>query len=208
MGYMLLGRVIESATNQIYEDFVIQRVLKPYGIMDMHIGRSYLTQRRFNEVKYYDTDDSIKVQSFERTGRLVPKAYGGNPIELLGAAGGWITSSIELAKLMVLIDGFRNIPDMLPANLINQMIDDEPGRGPLGWKDVKDNGDWIRTGTMAGTTAIMKRQSNGFAWVVVLNSSSWKGPRLQAYINYMMGQIEKNVKKWPSLDLFKYQPKN
>jgi hypothetical protein len=60
---------------------------------------------------------------------------------------------------------------------------------------------------MAGTSAILKRQSNGFAWVVVLNSSSWKGPRLPAYVNYMMGKIEKNINKWPNNDLFKYVPK-
>jgi len=53
----------------------------------------------------------------------------------------------------------------------------------------------------------MKRQSNGFSWVVVINSSSWKGPRLPAYVNYMMGKIEKSINNWPKQDLFKYTPK-
>jgi hypothetical protein len=53
----------------------------------------------------------------------------------------------------------------------------------------------------------MKRQSNGFSWVVVINSSSWKGPRLPAYVNYMMGKIEKSISNWPKQDLFKYVPK-
>jgi CubicO group peptidase (beta-lactamase class C family) len=208
MGYMFLGMVIEAVTGESYEDFVRNSVLKPAGITDMHIGRSYLSERRINEVKYYESEDSQLIAAFDGSGRMVPKPYGGNPIELLGPAGGWISSSLELAKLMVLIDGFKNVPDILTNNSINQMVVKDKLKGPLGWKVVKDNGDWIRTGSMAGTSAIMKRQSNGFSWVVIINSSSWKGPRLPAYVNYMMGKIEKSVKKWPSQDLFKYKPKN
>jgi len=208
MGYMFLGKAIEAVTGKNYEDFVRDAVLKPAGITDMHIGRSYLSERRINEVKYYESDESQPVPAFDGSGRLVPKPYGGNPIELLGPAGGWISSSLELAKLMVLIDGFRNVPDFLSHNSINQMVVNDKLKGPLGWKVVKDNGDWIRTGSMAGTSAIMKRQSNGFCWVVIINSSSWKGPRLPAYVNYMMGKIEKSISKWPNHDLFKFNPKN
>lgn len=206
MGYMFLQKVIESVTGQSYEKYVRNEVLKPIGITDMHIGKSFLAERRFNEVKYYQSDDNQMVSCFDGSGRMVPKPYGGNPIELLGPAGGWIASSLELAKLLVAIDGHGDVPDMLPHNLINQMIDDKFFRGPLGWKVVKDNGDWIRTGSMAGTSALMKRQSNGFSWVVVINSSSWNGPRLPAYINAMMGKIEKRIKNWPNQDLFTYKP--
>lgn len=208
MGYMFLGKVIQAATGKSYENFVRDEVLRPVGITDMHIGRSYLSDRRTNEVKYYESEESKMIPAFDGSGRMVPKPYGGNPIELLGAAGGWIASSAELAKLMVLIDGFRNNPDMIPHNLINQMVENKFFKGPLGWKTVKDNGDWIRTGSMAGTSAIMKRQSNGFCWVVVMNSSSWNGPRLPAYVNYMMGKIEKKITNWPHHDLFKYVPKD
>lgn len=208
MGYMFLGKVIQAVAGKSYDSFVRDEVLKPVGITDMHIGRSYLTDRRANEVKYYESEECQMISAFDGSGRMVPKPYGGNPIELLGAAGGWIASSAELAKLMVLIDGFRNNPDMLPHNLISQMVENKFFKGPLGWKTVKDNGDWIRTGSMAGTSAIMKRQSNGFCWVVVFNSSSWNGPRLPSYVNYMMGKIEKRITNWPHHDLFKYTPKS
>ena len=207
MGYMFLGKVISAVSGQSYEDYVTNEVLKPVGITDMHIGKSYLSGRRFNEVKYYESEESPMIPAFDGSGTLVPKPYGGNPIELLSSAGGWIASSVELAKLMAMIDGFRTFPDMIPQSLINQMTENKFFRGPLGWKIVKDNGDWIRTGSMAGTSAIMKRQSNGFSWVVIINSSSWKGPRLPAYVNYMMGKIEKSVTNWPKQDLFKFIPK-
>ncbi len=207
MGYMFLGKVIETASGKKYDDFIINDVLKPQGIIDMHIGRSYLADRRQNEVKYYESEESPMISAFDGSGRMVPKPYGGNPIELLSSAGGWISSSVELAKFMVLIDGFRNVPDMIPHNLINQMAENKYFKGPLGWKVVKDNGDWIRTGSMAGTSAIMKRQSNGFCWVVIINSSSWKGPRLPAYVDYMMRKIENKITSWPKNDLFKFEPK-
>lgn len=206
MGYMFLQKVIENVSGQSYEKYVRNEVLKPIGITDMHIGKSFLADRRFNEVKYYQSEENEMVSCFDGSGRMVPKPYGGNPIELLGPAGGWIASSLELAKLMVAIDGFKSVPDILPHNLINQMVDDKFFRGPLGWKVVKDNGDWIRTGSMAGTSALVKRQSNGFCWVVIINSSSWNGPRLPAYINGMMGRIEKRIKNWPNHDLFTYKP--
>ena len=208
MGYMFLTKVIEAVSGQPYEKYVCNEVLKPMGITDMHIGRSYLSDRRFNEVKYYESDNQQLVSCFDGSGRMVPKTYGGNPIELLGPAGGWIASSVELAKLLVMVDGFNNVPDILPHSLINQMVEDKFFRGPLGWKVVKDNGDWMRTGSMAGTSALVKRQSNGFSWVVIINSSSWKGPRLPAYINHMMGKVEKTVKNWPKDDLFQYKPKS
>lgn len=207
MGYMFLGKVIEAASHKTYEDFVVNEVLKPQGILDMHIGKSYLADKRLNEVKYYEAEESPMVPAFDGSGRMVPKPYGGNPIELLGAAGGWVASSVELAKLMVLIDGFRTVPDMISSHLIDQMVVNKDFKGPLGWKVVKKNGDWIRTGSMAGTSAIMKRQSNGFGWVIIINSSSWKGPRLPAYVDYMMRQIEKKITSWPKTDLFKYEPK-
>jgi CubicO group peptidase (beta-lactamase class C family) len=207
MGYMFLGKVIAAVSGKKYEDYVREEVLKPIGITDMHIGRSYLSDRRINEVKYYESEESPMIPAYDGSGRMVPKPYGGNPIELLGPAGGWIASSVELSKLMVLIDGLRSVPDMFPQSLINQMVVNDKLKGPLGWKVVKDNGDWVRTGSMAGTSAIMKRQSNGFSWVVIINSSSWKGPRLPAYVNYMMGKIEKSITNWPKQDLFKYTPK-
>ncbi len=207
MGYMFLGKVIQAVSGKSYEEYVRNEVLKPIGITDMHIGKSYLSDRRFNEVKYYESEENTLIPAFDGSGRMVPKTYGGNPIELLGPAGGWVASSVELAKLLVSVDGFRNVPDMLTHNSINQMVINDKIRGPLGWKIVKDNGDWIRTGSMAGTSAILKRQSNGFSWVIVINTSSWKGPRLPAYVDYMMNKIEKKISNWPKQDLFKYVPK-
>ena len=185
-----------------YEDYVRNDNLIPHGILDMYIGRSSLENRRLNEVVYYDQENGEAIPSFENPEEMAAKPYGGNPIELLGPAGGWIASSIELAKLVVLIDGGSNVKDMLPQRLINQMVDDTNFRGPLGWKTVTKSGDWIRTGSMAGTSAMIKRQADGTSWIVIFNASNWKGSRFPVEIDAFMRRIEKRVDAWPRQDLF------
>ena len=50
---------------------------------------------------------------------------------------------------------------------------------------------------------MMKRQPDGVAWVVLLNSSAWNGPEISTDINYMMARALSQVKKWPDNDLFR-----
>ena len=52
-GYCLLGRVIETLTDQTYEEYVKQNVLAPIGITEMRIGATRLDGRVDNEVRYY-----------------------------------------------------------------------------------------------------------------------------------------------------------
>jgi hypothetical protein len=51
---------------------------------------------------------------------------------------------------------------------------------------------------------MMKRQPDGTAWVVLLNSSAWNGPEISTDINYMMARALSTVKSWPDMDLFAY----
>lgn len=206
MGYMFLGEVIAWASGEPYEKYIQEHVLIPNRIYDMHIGASMLSGRRINEVKYYDQAESGLVPHYNGSGEMVPKPYGGNPIELLGPAGGWIASSLELSKLVTLIDGHNIVGDIFTNRQIAQMTIDEDERGPLGWKTIYKNGDWWRTGSMAGTSAAVRRQANGISWVVICNSSCWKGAFFTLEINRFMQEIQKKVKEWPNQDLFTYRP--
>jgi hypothetical protein len=51
---------------------------------------------------------------------------------------------------------------------------------------------------------MMKRQSDGISWVVLLNSSAWNGPEIYSYINSMMHKILTEMKEWPDYDLLSY----
>ncbi len=204
LGYLVLQRVIEEVSGQGYEDYVKYHILYPVGIYDMHLGKSLKENLRKNEVRYYEQDDAEKVYSSFGTGDLVPKSYGGNNIELLGAAGGWIASAAEIAKLVVAIDGFDTYPDILEQSSIDKMTNDKEGMGALGWKTATPQGIWIRTGTLAGTSAMIKRLPDGTVWAVLINTSNYKGPKFPHEINKLMNGIMARVSYWPGHNLFEY----
>ncbi len=206
MGYMFLGDVIGTVTGGSYEDYVQNNILIPNGITDMHLGRSYRKDRFVNEVCYYEPEESEKVPEWNGSGTLVEKSNGGNAIELLGAAGGWVASAVELARLMTFIDGGQEVRDILSRRSIREMTDDTYANGPLGWRSVARNGNWYRTGSMAGTSAMIKRQADGIGWVFISNSSCWKGSGLSVDIERLMSRIIPNIKHWPDRDLFLYNP--
>jgi len=78
------------------------------------------------------------------------------------------------------------------------------GYAPVGWKSTAANGAWSRTGSFPGTAAMLKRQPDGIAWVVLFNSSSWNGPAIHQYVNSMMTRIVSRITEWPEDDLFQY----
>ncbi|MFV0289318.1 MAG: serine hydrolase domain-containing protein [Mangrovibacterium sp.] len=202
MGYMFLTDVISKVSNSSYEDYIQDNILIPNGIFDMHIGSSFQKDKRSNEVNYWVGEADSVAPCLDGSERLVPKADGGNNIELLGAAGGWICSSVELAKLVTLVDGQTFIPDILTRQSIREMTCNVTTKGPLGWRSVYSNGSWIRTGSMAGTIAEIKRMDDGLTWIFLSNTSNWKGNKLERNIDYLMSTIIQRIEEWPDHDLF------
>ena len=97
-GYCVLGRVIEKLSNKSYEEYVKDNILTQAGVSDMHIAGNLMSDRRPNEVYYYDNDgfDPYKWE----TARM-------------DAHGGWIASSVDLVRLLSRVDGFPNKNDIL-----------------------------------------------------------------------------------------------
>jgi hypothetical protein len=130
-------------------------------------------------------------------------AYGGNDIELLGAAGGWVASAPELVKFMSAIDGFNGQPDILSKKTIKMMTDPyAAGSGLYGWRGTDQRGTWWRTGSLSGSTALIVRQGNGVNWVVLLNSSSYHRNRIHSRLSRTMFTATYRTKAWPDINLF------
>jgi CubicO group peptidase (beta-lactamase class C family) len=203
LGYCILGEVIEKVTGTDYEDYVQFAILHPLGIYDMHIGKSFYDERFPSEVRYYDQDETTLVWSYNGSRDLVPIEYGGNDIELLGAAGGWLASAPELAKLMVAIDDFESRPDILSENSIDYMTQaKDDTRKLVGWRGTDGYGTWWRTGTLTGTTALIMRHKNEVYWVVLLNTTTEKRKKIHNELSRSMFKALRKVKKWPEYDLF------
>ncbi len=202
LGYAILGKVIEAVSGQDYESYIKTNLLYPLGIFDMRLGGSYPSERAELEVKYYEPRDSYLVEDYRGEEEMVPRSYGGNDIHTLGPAGGWLASATDLLKLMLVIDGFDFPRDILSAESIEQMVKPmRPYLDPLGWRGIGYHY-WYRTGTLAGTSALMVRKEEGTSYVVLFNSSSWKGPMLSGDIRQMMEQALSKTTQWPQYDLF------
>lgn len=137
------------------------------------------------------------------SGEVVPIYYGGNNIELLGPAGGWVASAPELIKFLTAIDGLPDQPDILLPETIARMSDpDFAGKGLFGWRGSDRYGTWWRTGYLTGSSALMVRQKDGLNWVVMMNTSTYKHSRIHRYVSGMMFGTISRVKEWPAIDLF------
>ena len=204
-GYAVLGKVIEKVTGMPYEDYVQFAILHPLGIYDMHIGSSFYDDKFPNEVKYYELGKTNDCYAYDGSGELVPVPYGGNNIELLGAAGGWVASAPELLKLIISIDGFESKADILSDRSIDMMTHTkEDGGHTLGWRGTDGYGTWWRTGTLAGTAALVMRLKNEITWVVLLNTTTDNKSHIHNEISRTMFKAIRTVKVWPDFDLFAY----
>jgi CubicO group peptidase (beta-lactamase class C family) len=203
-GYCILGKIIEKASGMPYEDYVQFSLLHPLGIYEMHIGKSFPEDMPDEEVMYYINGKPGLYPAHDGSGTRVPIQYGGNDIELLGPAGGWIASSPELIKLIVAMDGFSSHPDILSRQSINAMTRNEGKINTLlGWRGTDGRGTWWRTGTMAGTSALVMRFNNETDWVILLNTTSDdRKSRTSNELSQAIYQCMALVKEWPQNDLF------
>ncbi len=206
LGYGILGEVIERKSGMPYQDYVVMNLLKPLDIHDMHIGKSYYNEKYPNEVRYHSSGGRMTTFSMDGSGEKVPIFYGGNHMELLGPAGGWVASAPELIKFLTAVDGFGDQPDILSRESIASMSDPSiAGKGLYGWVGSDGYGTWWRTGYLTGSSALMVRQKNGVNFVLMSNTSTRKHGRIHSYVSRMMFGAVSKVDQWPMIDLFTIQ---
>ena len=205
LGYMLLSMIIEKKTGMKYEDYMQQYVLRPAGCYDMHIAGTYYKDRRPNEVKYYMHQGSVNVYEYNNSGRMVPRCYGENDVPRLAGAGAWSGSAVELSRLIASIDGLPHVKDILSKQSVDFMTKEMPDHDfSIGWNYTAKGKPWIRTGSLSGTSALVLRYPDGQCWILIINTSTWKG---HGFSNDSMAFFEKLRQKFmadmPKKDLFK-----
>ena len=204
LGYVILSRLIEAVSGVTYEEYVKEYIFKPAGVYDIHLANNFYDQRFPNEVKYYEPLDEEPVESYLGDGRFLQRCYGGNNIRALLGAGAWVASPSELLKLIAAIDGRGNVPDILSEESIRVMTTTDRSSLPIGWAKCTPSGDWSRTGTLSGTSALLKYSRDGLSWVFITNTSSWKGSTFPRQIDALFRNAFKRVTFWPERDLFDF----
>lgn len=203
LGYSVLGKVIAEVSDTTYEHCVRKEVFEPLDITGIKMGRNLANERYKNEVTYYTFNEGKGVSYFDGD-VTVPKPYGCNDIETLGAAGGWVASAPALMKLVVAIDGYGNKPDILSEKSREMMTYSDNKRDPMGWRGTNDQGLWWRSGTFSGTSAMLVRTPDSLSWVALFNTDTWKGPSFSSVVYEKMNNVIKDIPQWPSHDLFSY----
>lgn len=203
VGYFLLSKIIERVTGKEYETYIKDSILTPNGIYDMHLAHNFYEEKYPDEVKYYEASNEEPIAAFDGSDKLLPRCYGGNNIEILLGAGAWVASPVELLKFVSLIDGRDAVEDILTKESIEKMTFSAPATLPIGWAKCTATGDWTRTGTLSGSSALIKYNSNGYSWVFITNTSSWKGSAFPRSIDGFFKGAMQRVSEWPERDLFK-----
>ncbi len=204
LGYLILSMVIEKVTGESYGTWMQENVLRRAGCRDFHIANTYYKDKFDNETRYHMQDNDPPVEEFNNSGRQVERCYGGNDIRGLSGAGAWVASSAELARFVASIDGRDEVPDILSKESIRKMTEyiDE-NTYSLGWNDTKPTGEWTRTGTLSGTTALVKYYPDGECWIFISNTGTWVGPRLGGSTAKLFRECrEKYSAKLPRRDFF------
>ncbi len=204
-GYLLLSEIIEKVSGKPYEQFIREEVLRPAGCFDMHIGGSYYSDRRENEVRYYTHEGDGKfVQEFNGSGIMVERCYGGNNIPLLSGAGAWCGSPAEIARFVASIDGRPEIGDIISPEAVAMMTEYfDKDTYSLGWNDTDPAKGWKRTGTLAGTSALVHYFPDGECWIMIMNTSTYRGPGQARYTEALFKECRELYSgKLPKRNLF------
>ncbi|KAA5547116.1 serine hydrolase [Roseiconus nitratireducens] len=211
-GYCLLGRVIETLSEQPYDEYVKEHVLAPIGVTTMRIGATHLEGRADDEVRYYHpgTAESVFADDLNQT---VPWPYGGWYLEAMDSHGGWIASATDLAKFASAFDDPDNCP-ILSRESIESMYACPPGLAghdengdqkdrfySLGWSnEVVADGkvNHSHSGSLSGTATIMIRRNDGKNFVALLNSRvSPNASHLGRAIAGLLHEMADQVTNWP-----------
>ncbi len=202
-GYMLLSLVIERVTGKSYWDYVTEEVLHPAGCYRFRPATNYYADRDENEVRYYGPD-TVAVEEFNGSGRMVERVYGGSNVNGLMGAGGWCASASDLARLVAATDKYPHVNNILTNSSVDSLTafakDDKVSRG---WSEIDEHGKWRRTGTLSSTHTLIEHFPNGECWVMITNSGVWTGHNFAREMTRLISDLRAEYSKsFPKRDLW------
>jgi len=212
VGYLVLGRVIETVAQQSYEAFTKKDVLAPVGVTRAVLARGAPEARPAAEVRYYDSQPRTGPCLYPpRADQLVPLPDGAENVEAFEAHGGWVASAVDLVRFACAFDYGTKSP-LLSAASISDMWAAPPNAGKevwyaCGWS-VRPAGAAGRanvwhTGLIPGTSALLVRRHDGLNWAVLFNTDATASGRSAAgAIDGPMHAAADAVTAWPDENQF------
>jgi CubicO group peptidase (beta-lactamase class C family) len=175
-GHCVLGRVIEQVANKPYLDFVRDDLLGPGNNTSVRLARSLPRDRQPREPVYSSPGPPVP-NVVDRSQPPGPLCDGGFHIEAMDSHGGLIFSAPDLVRfaLRFKYDGRPNTGDAAPIS---------------------------HTGSLPGTTAVLRWHSGGIVFAAVFNKRHWKataeGPMPEGdEIGGMLEAAADSIAGWP-----------
>lgn len=190
LGFQILGRVIEKLSGKSYVDYLQENILTPSGVKSMQMAEGSLADRKFNEVKYYG-------QSGQN-----PYGYSSGVIKRLNSCGGWIASAIDLLRVMVHVDGFSTVPDLLSPSAIQIMTTASPRSNYASGLLVNSSNNWWHGGSLSGSRTWIVRTAKGYNWAILMNTRSTDSEFTSALDKLVWPAVNDAATPWPDIDLF------
>ncbi len=195
VGYCMLGRIIEAASGQTYVQFVAERILSVAGMTQTRLGKTRLSDRAPDEVRYHTQKITQSPAVWElatkkkgATYEMVAPPYGQWDLEVMDSFGGWTSTAQDLVQFLDAIDSEKSplLSEesrrlMLEAPSFTDRSSATVWYG-LGW-NVRTAGSDSRknfwhTGSFAGTSSLLVRRHDGYSWAVIFNvDKTLKGDR-------------------------------
>ncbi|MBL8820544.1 MAG: beta-lactamase family protein [Planctomyces sp.] len=189
-GYCLLGRIIERVTGKSYADYVTEKILVPSGMKRTQLGKTrfqdrtntesqYFTQRKSQHPAFWEALVGTKRSTLPE---VVPAPYGQWDLEVMDSHGGWISTSEDLLNFSAALE--RDESPLLSSESRAIMLErpafDQSGESSwygCGWNVRRVGTDGVNfwhVGGLAGTSTLLVRRSDGYAWAVLFNIDETK----------------------------------
>jgi len=159
VNFILLGKAIELVTGLSYQDAAKQLVLSPLDLQSFRIVGTY----------EFGPSDALQAVSGGRT-------Y----MEQLGAAGAWVASASDVAKLLDSIDWRSPSRHVISNESMKLMLEPATPQGvtPL-WNyglglRLFTNGDWGHSGSIENVHAMVLHRPDGIVVCVLVNGAKPK----------------------------------
>lgn len=175
-GYLLLGRVIEKlGGSKTYAEYVKKNILDPLKLTRVRQGKTLLSDRATDEVRYYSQVKAYAVMG-PQLGKPVPAPYGGYCLESMDSHSAWTASAGDLLRFFLDFED-PSKSKLLKAETIETMFARPEGEEKESYYAKgflvlprKEKRNYWHDGVMEGTSALVVRREDGVAFAVLFNT--------------------------------------
>jgi len=186
--YMVLGRVIEKASNMTYQEYVQKNIFRPLKLRSLELGKSLVSDRNSKEPKYYNRSGifATQIASKENSNQWVQLPDGGISMKQIDSAAGLIGTPSDYLTFASNVRTLNKSPILSPK-AINMIF-----TPPKGISEKRDNKNYFRScgwsneiyssgritcytfGSNHGSSNLIMMRYDGFSWVCLCNADEVK----------------------------------